>query len=191
MLAFNCILPQEEPLRKNVLFERLKQAVDVLNTLRAEGCIDGFALIGGLAVSAWSPPRATMDIDLLVLTKTENLDHVVKALSDAGMPAELRRGGSDDPVPYLIRSDFLDIIIATKTYQAEAVGKSIAVNVAGKEIPVVSPEYLIILKLKAGGPQDLADVKELLAGNLVDKPLLAALSKRYRVNNLLMRTSGI
>ena len=173
-----------------MLFERLNQAVDVLNKLRADGFINGFVLIGGLAVSAWSPPRATMDVDLLVLAERENLDHLVRALCDAGMPAELRRGGLDDPIPYLIRADFLDIIIATKTYQAEAVGESIAVNVAGKEIPVVSPEYLIILKLKAGGPQDLADVKELLAANLVDTSLLATLSKRYRVNTLLMKISS-
>lgn len=168
-----------------MLFERLNQAIDVLAALRADNCVDGFALIGGLAVSAWSPPRATMDVDLLVLAKPENLNHLVKALCDAGIHAELRRGGFDDPVPFLIRADFLDIIIATKKYEAEAVGESIAVNIAGKEIPVVSPEYLIILKLKAGGPQDLADVRELLASNLVDKLLLSDLAKRYRVNNLL------
>ena len=173
-----------------MLFERLNQAVDLLTALRADNCIDGFALIGGLAVSAWSPPRATMDVDLLVLAKTENLNHLVKTLCDAGMRAELRRGGLDDPVPFLIRADFLDIIVATKKYEAEAVGESIAVNIAGKEIPVVSPEYLIILKLKAGGPQDLADVRELLASNLVDKLLLSDLAKRYRVNNLLKNISS-
>lgn len=170
-----------------MLLERLNQALDLLVALRAEDCIDGFALIGGLAVSAWSRPRATMDVDLLVVAETENLSHLVKALCDAGMSAELRRGGFDDPVPFLIRADFLDIIVATKKYEAEAVAESIAVNVAGREIPVVSPEYLIILKLKAGGPQDLTDVRELLASNLVDKLLLSDLAKRYRVNKLLQK----
>lgn len=173
-----------------MLLERLNQAVDLLTALRADNCIDGFALIGGLAVSAWSPPRATMDVDLLVVAKTEDLNHLVKALCAAGMPAELRCGGFDDPVPFLIRADFLDIIVATKKYEAEAVGESIAVNIAGKEIPVVSPEYLIILKLKAGGPQDLADVRELLASNLVDKLLLSDLVKRYRVSNLLKKITS-
>jgi hypothetical protein len=181
---------REELLRKNVLFERLNQAVDLLTALRADNCIDGFALIGGLAVSAWSLPRATMDIDLLVLAKTGNLSPLVKALCDAGMRAELRRGALDDPVPILIRADFLDIIVATKKHEAEAVVESIAVNIAGKDIPVVSPEYLIILKLKAGGPQDMADVRELLASNLVDKLIISDLAKRYRVNNLLKNISS-
>lgn len=168
-----------------MLLQKLNQALDLLATLEANGYIRGFALIGGLAVSAWSPPRATMDIDLLVLAKPEELDHLVEALRDAGMNAELRRGGSDDPVPFLIRADCLDIVVATKKYQAETVEQSICVNIAGRDIPVASPEYLIILKLKAGGPRDLLDVRELLASDLVDKALLGRLATRYRVDKLL------
>jgi hypothetical protein len=164
-----------------VLLQKLNQALDVLTPLRDEGRIGGFALVGGLAVSAWSPPRATMDVDLLVLVESDNLNNLVKALCNAGMNAELRRGGVDDPVPYLIRADSLDIIVATKKYETEAVEQSIAVNIGGRDIPVASPEYLIILKLKAGGPRDLLDVQELLASNLVDRLLLAELAARYRV----------
>jgi Nucleotidyl transferase AbiEii toxin, Type IV TA system len=164
-----------------VLLQKLNQAIDVLTALHDEGRINGFALVGGLAVSAWSPPRATMDIDLLVLVDSNNLNHLVKALCDAGMNAELRRGGADDPVPCLIRADFLDIIVATKKYEAETIEQSIIVSMAGRDIPVASPEYLIILKLKAGGPRDLLDVQELLASSLVDRELLAELAERYRV----------
>jgi nucleotidyltransferase AbiEii toxin of type IV toxin-antitoxin system len=164
-----------------VLLEKLNQALDVLTALRKEGRVSGFTLIGGLAVSAWSPPRATMDVDLLVLVESGNLNHLVKALCDAGMNAELRRGGFDDPVPLLIRADSLDIIVATKKYEAEAIEQSIPVSIAGKDVPVASPEYLIILKLKAGGPRDLLDVQELLAANLVDRVLLAELAARFQV----------
>ncbi len=164
-----------------MLLQKLSQALDVLKPLRDDGRISGFALIGGLAVSAWSQPRATMDVDLLVLVDSSNLNHLVEALCDAGINAELRRGGIDDPVPYLIRADLLDIIVATKKYEAEAIEQSITVNIAGTDIPVASPEYLIILKLKAGGPRDLLDVQELLASGLVDRALLAELATRYRV----------
>jgi hypothetical protein len=165
-----------------VLLEKLNQALDVLTALRDDGCISGFALIGGLAVSAWSPPRATMDVDLLVLADSNNLAHLVNALCDAGMNAELRCGGVDDPVPYLIRAEFLDIVIATKKFEAEAIEQSIAVNISGRSVPVASPEFLIILKLKAGGPRDLLNVQELLASNLVDPALLAELTARYRID---------
>jgi hypothetical protein len=166
-----------------VLLQKLNQALDVLTPLRDAGYINGFTLIGGLAVSAWSPPRATMDIDFLVLVESTNLDHLVKALCDAGLKAELRRGGYDDPVPFLIRADSLDIIVATKKYEADAIEQSVIVDVLGRDIPVASPEYLIILKLKAGGPQDILDVQEILAANLVDRALLAELTARYGVVN--------
>ena len=48
----------------------------------------------------------------------------------------------------------------------------------------------LILKLKAGGPRDLLDVRELLATDLVDKVLLADLATRYRVNTLLEKVSS-
>jgi hypothetical protein len=176
---------QERLWRKSVLLQKLNQALDLLTALRADGLIGGFALIGGLAVSAWSPPRATMDVDLLVLAEPEKLDLLVQALCEAGMQAELRRGGFADPIPFLIRADSLDIIVATKKYEAEAVEQSIAVNIAGRDIPVASPEFLILLKLKAGGPRNLMDVRELLAANLVDRALLADLAVRYRVSTLL------
>ena len=168
-----------------MLTQKLNQAFDVLKQLQTDGTISGFALIGGLAVSVWSPPRATMDIDLLVLAQSENLDFLVKSLCDAGMNAELRRGGFDDPVPLLIRADALDIIVATKKYEAETVEQSILTNLAGRDIPVASPEYLIILKLKAGGPRDLLDVQEIMAANLVDKALLNDLAVRFRVDHLI------
>ncbi len=164
-----------------MLLEKLNQALAVLTVLRNEGRIGGFTLIGGLAVSAWSPPRATMDVDLLVLVESNNLNHLVQALCAAGMDAELRRGDFDDPIPWLIRADCLDIIVATKKYEAEAIEQSISVRIAGKDVPVASPEYLIILKLKAGGPRDLLDVQELLAANLVDRVLLAELASRFQV----------
>lgn len=164
-----------------MLLQKLDTTIELLTGLRDTGCIKGFALIGGLAVSTWSTPRATRDIDLLVLVDTDKLQHVTAALCDAGLNAELRRGGFNDPVPYLIRADAVDMIVATKTFEVEAIKQSVDVPIAGKTIPIVSPEYLIILKLNAGGPQDLLDVQELLASGLVNQELLAELAARYKV----------
>lgn len=164
-----------------MLLQKLDKTIELLSNLRDNGCISGFALIGGLAVSAWSTPRATRDIDLLVLVDTDKLQQIVIAFCDAGIHAELRRGGFDDPVPYLIRADAVDLIVATKTYEAEAIRQSVDIAITGKNIPVVSPEYLIILKLKAGGPRDMLDVREIMDSGLVNRELLKELEARYRV----------
>lgn len=164
-----------------MLLQKLDKTIEQLSYLRDNGCINGFALIGGLAVSVWSTPRATRDIDLLVLVDTDKLQQIVTAFCDAGMHAELRRGGFDDPVPYLIRADAVDMIVVTKTYEAEAIRQSVGIAITGKSIPVVSPEYLIILKLKAGGPRDILDVQEILDSGLVNQKLLEELAARYKV----------
>lgn len=164
-----------------MLLQKLDTVIELLTDLRAAGCISGFMLIGGLAVSTWSTPRATRDIDLLVLVDTDKLQQIVTAFCDAGLHAELRRGDYNDPVPYLIRADAVDILVAPRAYEAEAIRQSINVAVAGKTVPVASPEFLIVLKLKAGGPQGLLDVQELLASGLVNRELLAELTARYKV----------
>ena len=50
-----------------------------------------------------------------------------------------------------------------KLWQREAVQRAIGVDVEGTKIPVLHPEDLILMKLEAGGPQDLLDVQELLS----------------------------
>jgi hypothetical protein len=130
------------------------------------------ALIGGLAVAVWGAPRATEDIDLLadVIPSPE----LEAALRTAGFQAEWRRAGPDDPIPLLLRlrgarGPEVDVVCATRGWEREMLARSIRVRVpGGPAIPVVALEDLIVLKLRAGGPGDLADVADLLqrAGSL-------------------------
>jgi len=170
-----------------MLLKQLKKSCELLVGLREQGLIAGFALIGGLAVSTWSRPRATRDVDLLLLVEPAHIPRFVAALQDAGIHAVVHKGGPDDPVPCLIRAHNLDIIAATRKFEAEAVANSIEVEIAGMKIPVVAPEYLVILKLKAGGPQDKIDVRELLASNGIDTARVRELAARFRVSKLLER----
>jgi predicted nucleotidyltransferase len=125
-----------------------------------------YALIGGLAVAAWGAPRATEDIDLLAdLSPSTGLD---AAFQSAGFDAEWRRGGPDDPVPLLLRlrspgGPEIDVVCATRAWERQMLGRAVLLRLGpGLEIPVVAIEDLIVLKLKAGGPGDLADVTDLL-----------------------------
>lgn len=170
-----------------MLLELLKKSSALLEGFRSEGLIAGFALMGGLAVSTWSRPRATRDIDLLLLVEPVDIPRFVAALENAGIHAVVHRGGLDDPVPYLIRAEYLDIMVATHKLEADAVANSIAVDLGGMKVPVVAPEYLAVLKLKAGGPQDEVDVRELLAVAGVDIARVRELAVRFRVDMTLER----
>lgn len=149
------------------------------------------ALIGGLAVAAWGAPRATEDIDLLAdATRSSELD---AALRHAGFEPEWRRGGPDDPVPMLLRlrdaagGPGVDVACVTRGWEREILERAVRVRIpGGPDVPVVAVEDLIVLKLLAGGPGDLADVADLLSrsGPL---PGLAARAAARGVGDLLRR----
>lgn len=149
-----------------------------------------YALIGGLAVATWGAPRATEDIDLLAdVGPSPELDAALRA---AGFEPEWRRGDPDDPIPLLLRlrsasGPEVDVVCATRAWEREMLSGSIRVRIpGGPEIPVIAIEDLIILKLMAGGPGDLADVADLLgrAGPLAE---LDARATARGVSDLLRR----
>lgn len=136
-----------------------------------------FALLGGLAVSTWGVIRATEDIDIIADCEPSPIRSLalrakIKGrLEDFGSSVEWRVGGYDDPIPLLLRVELstafrgvrADILWVHKLWQREAVQRAIGVDVEGTKIPVLHPEDLILMKLEAGGPQDLLDVQELLS----------------------------
>jgi len=135
------------------------------------------ALIGGLAVSAWGVVRATQDIDFLAdsdpspLGNTKLRTDLKKFIEQQRCHAEWRVGEPDDPIPLLLRIKLprpnvglgADILWVHKLWQREALVRTISVSVSRLRVRVLHPEDLILLKLEAGGPQDLLDVKELLS----------------------------
>lgn len=178
------------------LTESLKEIALIMNRLPDRGTIEGYVLIGGLSVSVWGQPRGTRDIDLLVsLEATEKIPALITVLKNDGFTAELCKGSITDPVPYLVRAHKkdvpIDIIIATRKMEDEAVANAVDIDFKGVKIPVISPEYLIIMKLKAGGPMDLLDVKELLLSKKLNMESITSLAKRFRVDKRLAKIRNL
>ncbi len=103
------------------------------------------ALIGGLAVGLHGHPRATKDVDFLV--GDEAFERTVPLLVYREELAEIARVGVVDLMGVPPGRDGLRTLLAVPL---------------GGEIPVVPAEALILLKLTAARPQDLADVVALL-----------------------------
>ena len=51
-------------------------------------------------------------------------------------------------------------------WQREALQRRVTVDVLRRRVYVLHPEDLILMKLDAGGPQDLLDVQQLLSAHL-------------------------
>jgi hypothetical protein len=114
-------------------------------------------------------PLANSDPTPLVNT---TLRHELKDFLDRnGCHTEWRVGDADDPIPLLLRVNLpqifgdigADILWAHKHWQQEALQRSIAIEVLNRRVYILHPADLILMKLDAGGPQDLFDVKQMLS----------------------------
>ena len=129
------------------------------------------ALIGGAALAAHGIARATLDFDLLVIDHGVLASPFWKAFPDATV--EVRPGDPDDPLAGVARvtdgSDAVDIVVGKHTWETQVLARRVYVTVQQQSLPTVDRADLVLLKLFAGGPQDLLDVRLLLAadtGNL-------------------------
>ena len=122
------------------------------------------ALVGAAALAARGVARSTSDIDLMTATPKVLDASMWESLTAAGATVDIRRGDSDDPLGGVIRITLpgerpVDVILGKHGWQDRAVAR--AESVAGGP-PVVLARDLVLLKLYAGGPQDIWDVRELL-----------------------------
>ncbi len=116
------------------------------------------ALIGGLAVGLHGHPRATKDVDFLV---------GVEAFERTS-PFLLYREELKD----IARVGVVDLMAVPPAYPY--LSESLALPEGGA-IPLLSVEALVMLKLDAGRPQDLADVQALIVAGAEPDNLVAYL----------------
>lgn len=122
------------------------------------------ALVGAAALAAAGVSRSTFDIDLLVTDTTVLRPAAWEALRTAGASVDIREGDMDDPLRGVVRIELgverpIDVIVGRHAWQARALERAIS---AGPGPRVVAPRDLVLLKLHAGGAQDLWDIRELL-----------------------------
>ncbi len=124
------------------------------------------ALIGGLALEAWGVPRATRNLDLAVPTGVA--ERAARELTGPGiLTRPLRIGGvgvrGEEPT---LRIDFIDRRHHFASLFLAALDEAEAANrwtrLAEHEVPLVSREHLVAMKLVSGAPKDDADVRRLL-----------------------------
>jgi hypothetical protein len=127
-----------------------------------------YLIIGGHALSVYTEPRTTKDLDLFIRSEPENARAAFRALSQFGAPLQgLTEADFADGTTFQIglppnRIDVLQRIDGI-TFD-EAWPNRIDGNIDGEvQAPVISREDLIRNKLASGREQDLLDVKVLRA----------------------------
>ena len=143
------------------LFDEFAAVVTTLQARRID-----YALCGGLAMAVHGTPRATVDIDLMIMT--EDLDAVRALAHDLGYTIEaapMTFHGGDVEIRRISKLDadsgdllMLDLLLVTPAVEAAWQSRQ-AIGWEQGSVRVVSREGLIALKALRGSGQDLDDIE--------------------------------
>ena len=158
---------------KNTLPEKnnvnlLSPAIKSISQLLQEDDVDGM-IIGGLAASLLGRPRFTNDIDLVILDLDHRLPEFLKKLRKFGIEPRI-----EDAADFARKSRVLlmrhqesginiDISMGIMPFERESVSRKTIESASGLEMPLPSPEDLIIFKAISRRPQDVEDIKAVIA----------------------------
>lgn len=148
--------------------DRLRLAERVATALGETGA--RFALIGAAAMAVHGVARSTQDVDLLTLSDISLEDASWAPLTESGVDVSVTRGDADDPLAGVVRfrqegQDQVDLIVGRYRWQQRLLERAEPAVLGGAiTLPAAQPRDLVLLKLFAGGPHDLWDIQQLMAG---------------------------
>ncbi|WP_333655463.1 nucleotidyl transferase AbiEii/AbiGii toxin family protein [Dissulfurispira sp.] len=166
------------------IIEAFIKTISFFDELKDEGIIKDYALIGGLALSAWVRPRTTRDVDLVVIiSKKINWADLISLIQTrlqkkVSVHKATLRMTIQEKFSFMLGQIQVDII-GTGGFDlaADAIKNAVVADVFGKSIKVATPEYLILLKLLPLSNQDIIDIKEL--AKKADMHKVSKLAEKY------------
>ena len=142
---------------------------EAVGRLRAHGT--PFALVGAAALALHGVPRSTRDLDLLALDPRCLDADFWRSLGGGAIDVTVRRGDATDPLAGVTRlrpndgGAPVDVVVGRSAWQRGVLERAQPATVDDVVVPVAQAADLALLKLFAGGPQDLWDIAQLLAGD--------------------------
>lgn len=120
-------------------------------------------LFGAQAVNVWGSPRLTADVDVTVFLNPRNPTEFVSDMDASGFGLRV-----EDVEEFVTRTSVLpfvhrrtrmplDIVLAGSGLEEQFADRARQVDVGGVEVPVLSPEDLLVAKILASRPKDLED----------------------------------
>jgi hypothetical protein len=120
---------------------------------------------GAIALAWYRNPRATTDIDVNLTLPPEAAEPVLRLLARLGVsvgPEDRERIAADGQARLDWDGSYLDVFFATLDLHFEMAEYARAVRFGSVDIPILSPEDLIICKAVFDRPKDWLDIEEMV-----------------------------
>lgn len=157
-----------------------------LNALVEEKVVEKYAVCGGTAALFYAETTFTYDIDIFVFLPQSSF------LVDIGpIYRWAEKQGFEAKDEYLmIYGVPVQILVAGEGLEVEAVNNANWLDYDGVLVPVVAPEYLILMYLKVASPKRRGRAFDLLEIELLDRDLLKDLIERFDLGEVWRRNGG-
>ena len=173
--------------RKNALINLISgddalQAIDIVRKMAIENDID-WAVCGGIAMAIYGSPRLTKDVDIIASKRLPlKKDRIIGHLKQGGEHFIVETATREVPIDWILRNDDF------KAFYHEALKDAVMID----KIPILTPEWLVILKFIAGRFKDQEDAVYLLREkDLVNRDKIRELiTKIFGANAWLLAKSG-
>jgi hypothetical protein len=161
--------PPPPPSGSEPVLNAFHRALDLVESEGIEACV-----MGGLALQVHAIPRVTFDVDLQIAAEPARVLALLQRARESGAVVDepYLRGWTDElagmrKVAFLVpagdRLVAVDLFLVTTPFQRSAFDRRRPVDLAARNVPVVTLEDLLLFKLIANRRKDQADVVDLLA----------------------------
>lgn len=130
-----------------------------------------YMVVGGQAVLLYGEPRLTRDIDITLGVSSDDLSKVLEAFRGLRIrllpqdPQAFVRSTMTLPIHHEVSGVRIDLIFSFSTFERDAIRRVNRIQVGAGLVNYVSLEDLIVMKIIAGRPRDLEDVRAILRRN--------------------------
>jgi hypothetical protein len=155
----------------------LADVLRAANKLVAAGMIKDYALGGALAAIHYVEPFATYDADIFFIPTAQDLSGGIPQIYDA-----LRAQGWRVEGGHLLLGNFPVQFLTAHGLTEEAVREAKTIDYQGVPAKVFRPEHIIAIAASVGRHKDLARIEQIMEQADIDKNLLEAILKRYKLS---------
>jgi len=151
---------------QNPLSKVLKRIIKISHKLKVK-----VVIMGGIATSFYTLPRATYDIDSIVSVEERKLSKFLNAFKIKGFKFSKKEPIKligDLPFITLYHPKYkiyIDFFLSKNEFQKEIVRRAKRTKLGKLNLFIISCEDLILTKLKVGREKDLDDVREMILEN--------------------------
>ncbi len=148
-----------------------------------------YMLTGGLAVTVWGRARSTLDIDIVLDIKKDDIKKLVNAfqkenfyIDEETVEMALNKKVSFNAIDRETNTTIDCYLVGNNEYEAARFKRKIVKHIVGVKVNVISPEDLILIKLQwyknSGSTRHLEDAESILKITEVDLKYIKEWAKK-------------